>query len=87
MAEEVSVAINADTAPFAAALLNRFGLRNVAVSTMSVVTASLLLSLGMSKIWQLILLWGVVPAARRVSDRRRHRRRRDPVGSPRTHGG
>jgi sugar phosphate permease len=47
-------------APFAAALLNRFGLRNVAVISMSVVTASLLLSLGISKIWQLILLWGVV---------------------------
>ena len=47
-------------APFAAALLNRFGLRNVAMVSISIVTASLLLSLGMTKIWQLILLWGVV---------------------------
>ena len=44
-------------APFAAAILNRFGLRKVALVSISIVTASLLLSLGMSKIWQLILLW------------------------------
>ena len=47
-------------APFAAALLNRFGLRNVALVSVSIVTLSLLLSLGMSQVWQLILLWGVV---------------------------
>jgi len=47
-------------APFAAAILNRFGLRNVALISISVVTTSLLLSLGVTKIWQLILLWGVV---------------------------
>src|SRR6266852_5107470 len=46
-------------APFAAALLNRFGLRNVALASISIVATSLLLSLGMNKVWQLILLWGV----------------------------
>jgi len=47
-------------APFAAALLNRFGLRNVALTSISIVTASLVLSLGMTRVWQLILLWGIV---------------------------
>src|SRR5436190_123222 len=47
-------------APFAAALLNRFGLRNVALTSLTIVTLSLVLSLGMTRIWQLILLWGVV---------------------------
>jgi MFS family permease len=46
-------------APFAAALMNRYGLRNVTLSALLVVTASLLLSLGMTKVWQLMLLWGV----------------------------
>jgi sugar phosphate permease len=47
-------------APFAAALLNRFGLRAVACTALSIVTLSLLASLGMTEVWQLIALWGVV---------------------------
>lgn len=47
-------------APFAAALLNRFGLRNVTLSALLVVVSALIVSLGMSKVWQLMLLWGVV---------------------------
>jgi MFS family permease len=46
--------------PFAAALMNRFGLRPVAVAALSLIAAGLLLSLGMSAVWQLIFLWGVV---------------------------
>lgn len=46
-------------APFAAALMNRYGLRNVTLSALLVVSASLLLSLGMTQVWQLMLLWGV----------------------------
>lgn len=46
-------------APFAAALMNRYGLRNVTLSALLVVVASLLLSLGMTQVWQLMLLWGV----------------------------
>jgi MFS family permease len=47
-------------APFAAALLNRYGLRNVALAAQSLVVSALLASLAMTKVWQLMLLWGVV---------------------------
>ncbi len=47
-------------APFAAALLNRYGLRNVTLSALLIVAAALVVSLGMTKVWQLMLLWGVV---------------------------
>ena len=47
-------------APFAAALLNRYGLRNVALSAQMIVAAALLASLAMTKVWHLMLLWGVV---------------------------
>src|SRR5437667_285149 len=47
-------------APFAAALLNRYGLRNVTLSALLVVASGLLMSLLMTKVWQLMLLWGVV---------------------------
>jgi MFS family permease len=47
-------------APFAAALLNRFGLRNVTLSALLTVATALVISLAMTKVWQLMLLWGVV---------------------------
>ena len=47
-------------APFAAALMNRYGLRNVTLVALLVVVSSLVLSLGMTTLWQLVLLWGVV---------------------------
>jgi len=47
-------------APFAAALLNRYGLRNVTLAAQIIVVLALVLSLGMTKLWQLVLLWGVV---------------------------
>jgi MFS family permease len=47
-------------APFAAALLNRYGLRNVTLSALMIVVSALVASLAMTKIWQLVLLWGVV---------------------------
>src|SRR3979490_1459020 len=47
-------------APFAAALLNRYGLRNVTLSALLIVASALVLSLAMTKVWQLMLLWGVV---------------------------
>jgi MFS family permease len=47
-------------APFAAALMNRYGLRNVTLSALVVVTSALLASLAMTKVWHLVLLWGVV---------------------------
>jgi MFS family permease len=47
-------------APFAAALLNRYGLRNVTLSALLTVVTALVVSLAMTKVWQLMLLWGVV---------------------------
>jgi MFS family permease len=47
-------------APFAAALLNRYGLRNVTLAAQLIVVSALLASLAMTQVWQLMLLWGVV---------------------------
>jgi MFS family permease len=47
-------------APFAAALLNRYGLRNVTLAAQIIVVSALVASLAMTQVWQLILLWGVV---------------------------
>jgi sugar phosphate permease len=47
-------------APFAATLHNRFGVRNVTRLALLVVLSALVLSLVMTKVWQLMLLWGVV---------------------------
>jgi MFS family permease len=47
-------------APFAAALLNRYGLRNVTLTAQLIVGCGLLASLAMTQVWQLVLLWGVV---------------------------
>jgi len=47
-------------APFAAALLNRYGLRNVTLAAQLIVVSALIASLGMTQVWQLVVLWGVV---------------------------
>src|SRR3982751_6469855 len=47
-------------APFAAALLNRYGLRNVTLSALLIVVSGLVASLAMTQVWHLMLLWGVV---------------------------
>ncbi|WP_375780516.1 MFS transporter [Bradyrhizobium sp. ma5] len=47
-------------APFAAALMNRYGLRNVTLAAQLIVVSGLLASLAMTQVWQLVLLWGVV---------------------------
>jgi sugar phosphate permease len=46
--------------PFSAILMERFGLRNVVVTALGLVTAGSLLALGMTQFWQLVLLWGVM---------------------------
>jgi sugar phosphate permease len=47
-------------APFAAALIERFGVRNVVVSAIGLIVAGLVLALTMSSIWQLFLYWGII---------------------------
>ncbi|WP_295555930.1 MFS transporter [uncultured Hyphomicrobium sp.] len=46
--------------PFAAAFMNRFGVRQVVLAALSLIIGGLVLSLFMGELWQLILLWGVV---------------------------
>ncbi|MDB5598671.1 MAG: arabinose efflux permease family protein [Xanthobacteraceae bacterium] len=46
--------------PFAAALMNRYGVRRIAMTALTLIASGLLLSLAMTKVWHLILLWGFV---------------------------
>jgi MFS family permease len=46
--------------PFAAAFMNRFGVRRVTICALTLIAAGLLASLAMTRVWQLVLLWGVV---------------------------
>src|SRR4029077_7489345 len=48
------------TGPFAAALMDRFGLRRVTVGALITVSTGALLTTVMNSPWQLYLLWGVV---------------------------
>jgi len=48
------------TAPFAAALMNRFGIRRVVASALLLVSAGSGLTVFMESSWQLVLLWGVL---------------------------
>src|SRR5438128_6750014 len=47
-------------APFAAALMNRYGLRNMTLLALLIVLSGLVASLAMMEVWHLVLLWGVV---------------------------
>src|SRR5580698_9439525 len=46
--------------PFAAAFMNRFGVRRVIMVAMVLIAGGLLSSLAMTQVWQLVLLWGIV---------------------------
>jgi MFS family permease len=46
--------------PFAAAFINRFGIRRVASIALLLIGAGILGSFAMTELWQLTLLWGVV---------------------------
>ncbi|MDO9378941.1 MAG: MFS transporter [Nocardioidaceae bacterium] len=48
------------TAPFAAALMDRFGVRRVAATALVLVALGSGLTLWMTAAWQLVLLWGVL---------------------------
>ena len=47
-------------APFAAALFNRYGVRRVSLPALLMIGAGIVLSFGMTSLWQLNLLWGVL---------------------------
>ncbi len=46
--------------PFAAAFINRFGVRQVASAALLLIGAGILGSFAMTELWQLMLLWGIV---------------------------
>jgi len=46
--------------PFAAILMERYGLRNVVVTALTLIVTGLLLASGMTQFWHLVLLFGVV---------------------------
>ena len=46
--------------PFAAAFINRFGVRLVALSALALIALGVLGSLTMTELWQMVALWGVV---------------------------
>lgn len=46
--------------PFAAAFMNRFGVRQVVSFALAMIAAGVLASLFVREIWQLILVWGVI---------------------------
>ena len=47
-------------APFAAALMNKYGMRQITLSALTIIASGLLLSFVMTEVWQLVLLWGFV---------------------------
>jgi predicted MFS family arabinose efflux permease len=56
----VNMALYGLTAPFAAALMERFGIRRVVVCALLVVAVGSGLTVFMTASWQLVLLWGVL---------------------------
>ena len=64
--DQISIAISVNillyglTAPFAAALMERFTVRKVVMSALAAVSIGAFLTIFMTKPWHLILLWGVV---------------------------
>jgi sugar phosphate permease len=49
--------------PFAAALMERFGLRRTMLAGLAAIGIGVLLTPGMDQTWQLVLLWGVIVGA------------------------
>jgi sugar phosphate permease len=47
-------------APFAAAFINRFGVRPVVTTAVAMICFGILASLAMTEVWQLVALWGVI---------------------------
>ena len=60
LAVSVNLVIYGVTAPFAAALMERFGVRRIAVMALALIAAGTGLTLVMTDAWQLVILWGVL---------------------------
>ncbi|MFE3071837.1 MFS transporter [Streptomyces sp. NPDC059247] len=59
-AVSVNLALYGLTAPFAAALMDRFGIRRVVAVALTVIAVGSLLTVWMTAAWQLVLFWGVL---------------------------
>jgi MFS family permease len=59
-AVSVNLALYGLTAPFAAALMDRFGIRRVVAVALTIISAGSLLTVWMTAAWQLVLYWGVL---------------------------
>ncbi|MFF2328293.1 MULTISPECIES: MFS transporter [unclassified Streptomyces] len=60
LAVSIDLALYGLTAPFAAALMDRFGIRRVVVVALSTVAVGALGSVWMTAAWQLMLYWGLL---------------------------
>jgi MFS family permease len=47
-------------APFAAAFMNRFGIRPVVATAVGMISFGIIASLAMTQVWHLVLLWGII---------------------------
>src|SRR5271169_4594152 len=47
-------------APFAAAFINRFGVRPVVISAVAMIIAGFIASMAMTQVWELVAIWGVL---------------------------
>src|SRR5947209_877536 len=47
-------------APFAAALMERYGMRRVILSAIVLIASGLIAAMFMTQLWQLVVLWGIV---------------------------
>ncbi len=56
----VRLALYGLIAPFAAAFINRFGVRPVVVSAVAMIVAGIVASMAMTEVWELVALWGVI---------------------------
>lgn len=59
-AVSVNLALYGLTAPFAAALMDRFGIRKVVAVALTIISAGSVLTVWMTAAWQLVLYWGVL---------------------------
>jgi predicted MFS family arabinose efflux permease len=59
-AVSINLALYGVTAPFAAALMDRFGIRRVVVVALTTIALGSALTVKMTQSWQLVLCWGVL---------------------------
>ena len=60
LAVSINVLLYGLTAPFAAALMERFGIKRVVLAALTAVGAGALLTMAIDSLWQLVALWGFV---------------------------